>query len=139
MSLSADLGKKNSTVVAIKGSSYKRNITTTFSITFSGKFLPLQLIYGGKTIKSLPRFKFSNDFLLSVNKTHCSNEKEVCKLIKEILVPYIEKVHQEKNLPISQKALVIMDALSGQITSVVLDCFKDNKIIKDNKSCMRTC
>ena len=32
------------------------------------------------------------------------------------------------NPPVSQKALVIMAAFSGQITSVVLDCFKDNKI-----------
>ena len=45
-----------------------------------------------------------------------------------MLVPYIEKVLQEENLPVSQKALVSMDVFSGQITSVVLDCFKDNKI-----------
>ena len=95
------LAKKNSKAVAIKGSSDKRSITATLSITFSGKFLPMQLIYGGKTTKSLPRFKFPNDFSLSVNKTHYSNEKEACKLVEEILVPYIEKVRQEENLPIS--------------------------------------
>ena len=122
------LAKKNSKAVAIKGSSDKRSITATFSMTFSGKFLPMQLIYGGKTTKSLHRFKFPNDFSLSVNKTHYSYEKETCKLIEESLVPYIEKVCQEENLPVSQKALVIMDVFSGQITSVVLDCFKDNKI-----------
>ena len=122
------LAKKNSKAAAIKGSSDKRSITATFSITFSRKFLPMQLIYGGKTTKSSPRFKFPNDFLLSVNKTHYSNEKEACKLIEEILVPYIQKVRQEENLPVSQKALVIMDVFSGQITSFVLDCFKDNKI-----------
>ena len=122
------LAKKNSKAAAIKGSSDKRSITATFSITFSRKFLPMQLIYGGKTTKSSPRFKFPNDFLLSVNKTHYSNEKEACKLIEEILVPYIQKVRQEENLPASQKALVIMDVFSGQITSFVLDCFKDNKI-----------
>ena len=122
------LAKKNSKAVTIRGSSDKRSITAIFSITFSGKFLPMQLIYGGKTTKSLPRFKFPSDFLLSVNKTHYSNKKEVCKLIEEILVPYIEKVRQEENLPVSQKALVIMDVFTGQITSVVLDCFKDSKI-----------
>ena len=88
----------------------------------------MQLIYGGKTTKSLPRFKFPNDFSLSFNKTHYSNEKEACKLFKEILVPYMEKVCQEENIPVSQEALVLMDVFSGQITSVVLDCFKDNKI-----------
>ena len=88
----------------------------------------MQLIYGGKTTKSLPRFKLPNDFSLSVSKTHYSNEKEACKLIEEILVPCIEKVRQEENLPVSQKALVIMDVFFGQITSFVLDGFKDNKI-----------
>ena len=122
------LAKKNSKAVAIKSNSDKRSITATFSITFSGKFLPMQLIYGGKITKSFPRFKFPNYFLLSVNKTHYSNEKEACKLIEEILVPYIEKVLQEENLPVSQKALVSMDVFSGQTTSVVLDCFRDNKI-----------
>ena len=122
------LAKKNSKAAAIKGSSDKRSITATFSITFSGNFLPMQLIYGGKTTKSLPKFKFPHDFSLSVNKTHYSNEKEACKLIEETLVPYIEKVRQEENLLVSQNALVIMDVFSGQITSVVLDCFKDNKI-----------
>ena len=87
----------------------------------------MQLIYERKTTKSLPRLKFLNDFSLSVNKTHYSNEKEACKLIEEILLPYIQKVRQEENLPVSQKALVIMDVFSGQISSLI-SCFKDNKI-----------
>ena len=70
------LAKKNSKAVAIKGSSDKRSITATFFITFRGKCLPMQLIYGGKTTKSLPRFKFPDDFSLSVNKTHYSNERK---------------------------------------------------------------
>ena len=43
------LTKKNSKAAAIKSSSEKRSITVTCTITFSGKFLPMQLIYGGKT------------------------------------------------------------------------------------------
>ena len=43
-------------------------------------------------------------------------------------MPYIEKVLQEENLLVNQKALLIMDIFSGQITSVVLDCFNDNEI-----------
>ena len=38
------LAKKNSKAVATKGSSGKRSIAATFSITFSGKFLAMQLI-----------------------------------------------------------------------------------------------
>ena len=40
--------------VAIYGASDKRTITATFIITLDGLFLPMQLIYGGKTTKSLP-------------------------------------------------------------------------------------
>lgn len=42
------LAKKNSKTVTIFGASDKRSITGTFSVTLSGKFLPMQLIYGGK-------------------------------------------------------------------------------------------
>ena len=32
-----------------KGLPDKRNITLTFAVTFTGDFLPMQIIYGGKT------------------------------------------------------------------------------------------
>jgi len=37
--------------VTIEGSADKRSITGTFTISFDGNFLPIQLIYGGKTTK----------------------------------------------------------------------------------------
>ena len=43
------LAKKGSKSVSIAGSSDKRNITATFVISLEGDFLPMQLIYGGKT------------------------------------------------------------------------------------------
>ena len=43
------MGKRNSKSVAIAGSTDKRSITGTFVITLDGRFLPMQLIYGGKT------------------------------------------------------------------------------------------
>ena len=82
--------KKNSKTVTIKYSTDKRTITTTFAISIRGDFLPMQLIYGGKTKKCLPRFKFPEKFSLSYNETHYSNEIEACKFIEEILKPYIK-------------------------------------------------
>ena len=52
------MAKQNSKSVSIAGSSDKRSITGTFTITLNGHFLPMQLIYGEKTKQSLPRFKF---------------------------------------------------------------------------------
>ena len=37
--------------MTIEGSVDKRSITGTFAISFDGNFLPIQLIYGGKTTK----------------------------------------------------------------------------------------
>ena len=52
------MAKKGVKSVSITGSSDNRCITGTFVITLEGDFLPLQLIYGGKTKQSLPRYKF---------------------------------------------------------------------------------
>lgn len=44
--------------VPITGAVDKRNITAIFAVIFSGEFLPILLIYGGKTEQNLPRYKF---------------------------------------------------------------------------------
>ena len=57
---------KGSKKVTITGAADKRNITATFAVTLSGKFLPIQLMYGGKTEQSLPRYKFPDSFFNEV-------------------------------------------------------------------------
>ena len=57
----AEKGVKN---ITIEGSADKRTITGTFGISKSGVFLPMQLIYSGKTTQGIPKFKFSKEFLL---------------------------------------------------------------------------
>ena len=49
----------------------------------------MQLIYGGKTNQSLPRFKFPESFSLSVNPKHYSNTLESIKIIDEVIIPYV--------------------------------------------------
>ena len=125
----ATLAKKNTETVPIKGSSGKRTVTSTFTISLQGDFLPMQLIYGVKTRKCLPRFKFPKKFSLSYNETHYSNEKEACKFIEEILQPYITKITERENLPVDQKSLVIMDVFKGQVTPMVLNLYKESNIV----------
>ena len=57
--------------VSIIGSGDKRPITLTFIINLAGHFLPVQLIYGGK---SIPNVVFPKGFPLSTNAKHNSNE-----------------------------------------------------------------
>ena len=89
----------------------------------------MQLVYGGKTRKCLPQFKFPEKLSLSYNETHYSNEKEACKFIEEILQPYIKNVIEGENLPVDQKSLVIMDVFKGQVTPMVLNWYKESNIV----------
>ena len=70
------LAKRGCKSIPIADSADKRMITATFSITLTGEFLPIQLIYGGKTNKSIPAVSFPFDFVISANKKHYSNERE---------------------------------------------------------------
>ena len=114
------MARQGSQSVPIKGLTDKRNITLTFSVTLSGLFLPIQVIYGGKTTASQPRgFTFPKEFCISQNPKHWSNEAETFKLFDLILNPYIINTRSKLGLPESQKALLIMDAFKGQLTDGV--------------------
>lgn len=123
------LAMKGAKTVPIKGSNDKRMITLTFTITLDGKFLPPQIIYGGKTLQSLPRVKFPPTFSLSANPKHYSNEQESIKLLNEIIVPYIKKERGTLGLKKDQPALLIMDVFKGQMTDPVLKVLADNHIL----------
>ena len=56
----ANTGSKH---VSRKGENDKRGITVTWSETITGKILPFQLIYTGKTARSLPSVEFPMDFV----------------------------------------------------------------------------
>ena len=122
------LEKKSAKHVAAAGTSYKKAKTRTFVITLEGKCLPFQLIYGGKTSKSLPRFQFTDDFSLSVNTTHFSNTDESLKILQEIIIPYLEKQRNIENLAFDHPALSILDVFKGQLTEAVSNELKDHRI-----------
>ena len=103
-------------------------IRDSFSIIYSGKFLPMQLIYIGKTARSFPRVKFPPSFSLSANVSHFNNTQESLKLLDEIIIPYIEKEREELNLDMNQPALLIIDVFSGQTTKPVIDKMAENNI-----------
>lgn len=121
------MAKKGTKSVSIAGCSDKRGITGTFVITLDGKFLPIQLIYGGKTKQSLSRFKFTESFSLSFNPKHFSNTEESVKIINEIIIPYVER-DKEKLDNATQSALLILDVFRGQLKEEVTDLLQANKI-----------
>ena len=80
------MAKRGDTSVSMKGLSDRRNITLIlFVITLAGDFLPLQIIYAGKTNRCHPNFQFPSGFCISQNPKHWSNEEETMKLIDKII------------------------------------------------------
>ena len=68
----------------IKGIDDKRQITATFTVCMTGKFLPIQLIYEGETPRCLPRFDFPADF----NVTFSDNDTEKSiELFRQVIFP----------------------------------------------------
>ena len=114
------MASRGAKTVAIKGFTDKRNITLNFVVTLSGEFLPMQIIYAGKTTACHPRgVHFPTGFLVSQNVKHWSNEEETLKLIDTVLHPYVVKKRAEAGLPEDQKALVVWDVFKGQMTDKV--------------------
>ena len=115
------MATRNSSSVPIKGLTDKRNITLTFVISLDDDFLPMQIIYQGKTKASQPRgFEFPRGFAVTQNPKHYSNELETFNLIEKIIQPYVALKRKELNLPPTQKALLIWDVFKGQKTEKVL-------------------
>ena len=53
----------------------KRMITATFAATLSGKFLPMQILYGGKTDRCHPKHQFPTEFDIYHNPNNWANEE----------------------------------------------------------------
>ena len=110
------------------GATDKRTITVTLCETLDGHILPFQLVYTGKTERSLPNVKLPRGFCLAYNPKHWSNESETLRLIEDVLVPYIAKIKEEKSLPESQKSLLLLDAFKAQSTQKLKDALATHNI-----------
>ena len=115
------MAEKNSKRVARKGANDKRGITVMLRESLSGEILPMQLIYKGKTNRSLPSVKFPAGFALTYNKKHWGSEKETLNFIQDILCLYIKDVTERLGLDVSQKSLLLWDAFKAQSTNSVIE------------------
>ena len=119
------MAPRSSTSVTIEGSNDKRMITGTFA----GKFLPTQLIYGGKTTQRIPKVTFPKDFSSRANSSHYSNSEESLKFLKEMVILYVGNERCQLKLPKEQKALMVIDVFTGQMTEDVVKKYQDNNIL----------
>ena len=82
-----------------------------------GTFLPMQLIYKGKTTQCHPKYKFPKGFHITQLENHWANSETMDSYIDKIIVPYVNKIKEKEDLALGQKALVIFYCFRGQITS----------------------
>ena len=86
----------------------KRQITATFSTSATGEFLPMQLIYSGKTKRCLPNFQFPRTFLITYTENHWSNQTKAIESFEKVIFTYLEKIKVQKGYPKEQMSFVIM-------------------------------
>ena len=117
-------GSKN---VPIKGVDDERQITATFAVSSTGKFLPIQSIRTGATPRSLPKYDFPISFSDGFTKNHWSNTDKSIEFFDEIIFSYLQQVKEEKGLPQEQHSLVIMDTFKGQENGILKEFCSKNR------------
>jgi hypothetical protein len=114
--------------VEVIGLSDKRQITATFAAALDGAFLPMQILYQGKTDRSHPKYTFPDGFDIFHTPNHWANEETCLRFFEKIIFPYIKKVREETDAP-TQKAMVLMDNFSGQTTTSLLEKVEEEGIV----------
>ena len=81
-----------------------KQITGTFAVSKYGLFLPMQIIYEGKTTRCLPKnVEFPEGFNVTFTPNHWSNEEKVIEYLNEIISPYCKAKREELDLPLIKK------------------------------------
>ena len=87
--------QKGSKRVELAGLNDKRQITVVFCASLTSEFLPVQVIYLGKTTASLPRYVFPDDWDITFTPNHWSNEGKMKEYINNIIIPYVQRKRKE--------------------------------------------
>ena len=100
--------------VPTKGLDDKRQIASTFVVSAAGSFLPIQLIYQGKSKRTLPKFTFPSNFHVTFTPNHWSNLEKCEDLFEVIIFQYLSAKKNKLGYPEDQRSLIIMDTFKGQ-------------------------
>ena len=84
--------------------------------TLSGEILPAQVIYKGKTDACHAKYNFPKDWDITHTENHWANTETSFRYLDKIIVPYVNRVRDELELPLRQKALIILDFFSAQLS-----------------------
>ena len=112
------------------GTDDKRQISVVLGITMSGKLLPPQIIYSGKTDRCLPKdVNFPREWSVTYSDSQLGNEGTMLQYIHKIILPYIRGVRE--SLPTRakvQQAVALFDAEETNNSQTLFKTLKDNHI-----------
>ena len=119
-------GKRRVEMIGLKD---KRQITAVFCATIQGDFLPIQLIFKGKTSRCHPKFSFPEWWHITHSPKRWSNEET---MLQYIASSYYFALHSENKGMLgddSLSALVLMDNFKGQVTIKVRTMLEENNVL----------
>ena len=122
------LEKKGTKRVELIGINDKRQITAVFCGSLSGNFLPLQVIYQGKTPRCHPCYQFPLDWHITHTPTHWSTEETMKMYLHKILFPYIDSVRGDNQLDDDHPALAIFKNFPGQVTPSITELLAEHNV-----------
>jgi hypothetical protein len=98
--------------VAVLGADDKRQITACVASSLDGTLLPLQLIFQGKTARSLPPatpLSISSLVHLTFSDNHWSSQATMQQYISEVIVPHAEAAIRQHRLDADAKIILVLD------------------------------
>ena len=121
------MAMEGSQKVPIAGIDDKRQITLVLAAAMSGKLLPCQVVYQGKTKAFLPSVAFPGDWDVTFSPNHWCNELTMEHYIQNIITPYVEDTRKKLKLDVNHRALCIYN-FKAQCTDRILQLLENNKI-----------
>ena len=122
------MDRRGSKRVEIGGLDDKRQITAVFAASLIGDFLPVQLVYQGKTDACHPLLRFPPEWDITHTPNHWSNEDTMERYLENIIVPYVMKKREELKLAKDFPALMIFDCFKGQVTEGFLEKLEQHNL-----------
>ncbi|KAJ7815544.1 hypothetical protein B0H13DRAFT_2381017 [Mycena leptocephala] len=109
---------RGSKQVGLIGNEEKRTFMALLAVSAAGEALPIQCVYEGKTSRSIPSKS-------ATSRQECDDAK-FRFWVDDVLVPYLNAQRERLSLPLSQKALVIIDVWSVHRSREFQDWLRKN-------------
>ena len=100
------MAKEDSKKVPIAGID---DITLVLATAMTGKLLPLQLVYQGKTKACLLTVDFPADWDVTFSPSHWCNEITMDHYVRNAIVPYVQDTRKNLHLDANYRAVCIFN------------------------------